>query len=121
MLAGILFLVLVLAVAVLITVDVSRTPTEAPAGQADRHGHDPAGSRGGAGIHAFPREPAVREKPAVPPATATASVRLGAGPVEPDSFNRPNGAERAFGQMRGKCRSRRPARPPSAASSTPCT
>ncbi len=57
-------------------------------------------ARGGAGIHAFPREPAVREKPAVPPATATASVRLGAGPVEPDSFNRPNGAERAFGQMR---------------------
>jgi len=106
MLAGILFLVLVLAVAVLITVDVMRTPTEALAGQADRHGHDAAGSRGGAGVHAFPREPAVREKPAAAPApgpasaAAVAGVRLGAGPVEPDSFSRLDGAAHAFDQTR---------------------
>ncbi len=102
MLAGILFLILVLAVAVLITLDVLRTPTDAPAGQADRHRHDPeraiAVSRGGAGVHAFPQEPAAREKPAAPPAAA--GVRLGVGPVETDSFNRPNEAERAFGQTR---------------------
>ena len=102
MLAGILFLVLVLVVGVLITVDVARTPTEAAAGQADRHGHDPeraiAGARGGAGVHAFRQEPAVREKPAAPPAAA--GVRLGVGPVETDSFNRPHEAERGFDQTR---------------------
>ena len=102
MLTGILFVVLVLVVGVLITVDVLRAPTEAAAAQADRHGHDPeraiAGARGGAGVHAFPQEPAVREKPAASPASA--GVRLGAGPVETDSFNRPNEAEPTFGQTR---------------------
>ena len=98
MLAGILFLVLVLVVGVLITVDVARTPTEAAAGQADRHGYDPAGARSGPGVHAFRQEPAVREKPAAPPAAA--GVRFGVGPVETDSFNRPNEAERGFDQTR---------------------
>jgi signal transduction histidine kinase len=99
MLAGIGFLILILAVAVLIAVDVLRTPSEAPAGQADRHGHDPeravAGARGGAGVHAFPREPAAREKPAPP-----AAARFAAGPVEADSAGRPDEAARAFDQMR---------------------
>jgi signal transduction histidine kinase len=99
MLVGIGFLILILAVAVLIAVDVLRTPSEAPAGQADRHGHDPeravAGARGGAGVHAFPREPAAREKPAPP-----AAARFAAGPVEADSASRPDEAARAFDQMR---------------------
>ena len=102
MLAGILFLVLVLVVGVLITLDVLRTPTEAAAGQADRHGYEPeraiAGARSGAGVHAFRQEPAVREKPAAP--AAAAGVRLGVGPVETDSFNRPHEAERGFDQTR---------------------
>ena len=99
MLAGIGFLVLILAVAVLIAVDVLRTPSEAPAGRADRHGHDPeravAGARGGAGVHAFPREPAAREKPA-PPAAAW----IAAGPAEADSVERPDQAARIFDQAR---------------------
>ena len=102
MLVGIGFLSLILAVAVLITIDVRRTPTEAPAGQSDRYGHDPerviADVRRDAGVHAFPREPAVREKPAAPPMAAGA--RLGAGPVPTDSFDRPDEAARGFDQMR---------------------
>ena len=80
-LAGILFLILILVVAVLIAVDVLRTPNEAPAGQADRHGHDPdrtiADTRGGAGAHAFSGEPA-----------------------EADSFDQPDETARAFDEMR---------------------
>ena len=59
MLAGILFLTLIVVVAVLITVDVVRTPTEAPAGSADRHGHDTeraiSAARSGTGVRAFSR------------------------------------------------------------------
>jgi hypothetical protein len=99
MLAGIGFLILVLAVAVLVAVDVLRTPSEAPAGRADRHGHDPelavAGARGGARVKAFPREPAAREK-AAPPAAA----RIVAGPVEADSVERPDHTARSFDQTR---------------------
>lgn len=99
MLAGIGFLILILAVAVLIAVDVLRTPSEAPAGRADRHGHDPeravAGARGGAGVHAFPREPAAREKPAPPAAT-----RIAADPAEADSVERPDHTARIFDQTR---------------------
>jgi hypothetical protein len=99
MLVGIGILILIVAVAVLISVDVVRTPTEAPAGQPDHHGHDPAiaAARSGAGVQAFPREPAVREKTAPP---AAAGLRLGAGPVEADSFSRPDEAARTFGQVR---------------------
>lgn len=101
MLAGILFLVLVLAVGLLITVDVLRTPSEGPAGQPDRHAHVPervmAGARGGTGVQAFSREPAVLDKP-VPPAAGGA--RLGTGPVEVASADRPDEAARAFDQMR---------------------
>jgi hypothetical protein len=101
MLTGILFLTLIVVVAVLITVDVLRTPTEAPAVQADRHGHDLertlAGARGGIGVHAFSREPAVRDMP-VP--DAAAGVRFGAGPAEAGSFDRPDDTARAFDQMR---------------------
>jgi len=99
MLAGVGFLILILAVAVLIAVDVLRTPSEAPAGRADRHGHDleraVAGARGGAGVHAFPREPAAREKPAPPAAT-----RIAAGPAEADSVERPDHTARIFDQTR---------------------
>jgi signal transduction histidine kinase len=98
MLAGILFLILVLAVAVLITADVIRTPSDAPAGHADRHVPDPeraiAGVHGGTGVHTYPREPAVRETPA-----PAAAMRLGARPVEVDSFERPDQAVRSFDQM----------------------
>ena len=94
MLTGILFLALILAVAVLITVDVVRTPTEAPA---DRHGDEPgrafAGTHSGTGVHAFSRETSVREQP-VP--AAAAGVRIGVGPVDGGSFNRPDQAVRAF-------------------------
>ena len=100
MLAGILFLTLILVVAVLITVDVLRTPTEAPAAPADRHGHDPertiAAARGGAAVHAFSREPAARDKPAAA-AAAVAGARFGA---EGDSFDRPDETARSFEQMR---------------------
>lgn len=96
MLAGILFLILVLAVAVLITADVLRTPSDAPAGQADRHAHAPeramVGTRGGTGVHASPREPAVRDI-LVPPAATGA--QFGTGPVEVSSFNRPDEGTRA--------------------------
>jgi signal transduction histidine kinase len=99
MLTGILFLILVLAVAVLITADVIRTPSDAPAWHADRYVPDPeraiAGVPGGTGVRTFPREPAVRETPA--PASG---VRLGARPVELDSFERPDAAARSFDQMR---------------------
>ena len=95
MLAGILFLVLVLAVAVLITVDVVRMPNEASIGQADQHAHDGERARGGAGIHAFSREPVARE-PSVPAAVA----RIGTGPAEVDSFDRPDQAARVFDQTR---------------------
>src|SRR5579872_202392 len=99
MLAGIGFLILILTVAVLIAVDVLRTPSEAPAGRADRHGHDPeravAGVRGGAGVHAFPREPAAREKPAPP-----AAARIAPGPAEADSAERPDQAAGTFDQTR---------------------
>jgi hypothetical protein len=49
MLAGILFLTVIVVVAALITVDVVRTPTEAPAGQAFGHGPEraTAGARSG--------------------------------------------------------------------------
>jgi hypothetical protein len=54
----------------LIIVDVLRTPADLAAGQADWHGYDAdraiGVAHGGSGAHAFPREPAVREK-AVPP------------------------------------------------------
>ena len=100
MLAGILCLTLIVVVAVLITVDVLRTPTEAPAAPADRHGHDPertiAAARGGAAVHAFSREPAARDKPAAA-AVAVAGARVGAGG---DSFDRPDETARSFEQMR---------------------
>jgi hypothetical protein len=95
MLAGILFLVLVLVVAVLITVDVVRMPNEAPIGQADQHAHDSERARGGAGIHAFSREPVARER-SVPAAVA----RIGTGPAEVDSFERPDQAARVFDHTR---------------------
>jgi hypothetical protein len=102
MLAGILFLVLVLAVAVLITVDVVRTTAEAPAGQPDRPAHDAeralAGARAGSGVHAYPRDPAVREK-SVPP-VAVGPRFAGAGPAEVDSFTRPEETARTFEQAR---------------------
>jgi hypothetical protein len=93
MLAGILFLVLVLAVAVLVTVDVLRIPNEASIGQADPHGHDGERARGAAGIHAFSREPVAREQ-SVP----AAAGRIGTGPAEVDSFERPDQAARVFDQ-----------------------
>jgi signal transduction histidine kinase len=100
MLAGILIVALILAVTVLIAVDVWRTPTEAPAAQADRHGHDveraTGGARGGAAVHAFPGEPAVREQ-SVPPAAG--GLRFGTAPVEVDSFERTDQAARTFDQM----------------------
>ena len=95
MLAGILFLVVILAVAVLITVDVVRTPSEASIGQADPHAHDGERARGGAGVHAFSREPVAREQ-SVPAAVA----RIGTGPAEVDSFERPDQAARVFDQTR---------------------
>jgi hypothetical protein len=99
MLAGILSVALTLAVAVLITVDVSRTPAEALAGQADWHGHDGeraiAGARSGTGVHAFPREPAVREQPG----PAAGGVRFGTGHAEVDSFARVDQPARAFDPM----------------------
>ena len=95
MLAGILFLVLVLAVAALITVDVLRTPNEAPIGQPDQHAQDGERARGGAGSHAFSREPVAREQ-SVPAAVA----RIGTGPAEVDSFERPDQAARVFDQTR---------------------
>jgi signal transduction histidine kinase len=103
MLVGIGFLILTVAVALLIAVDVTRTPIKARAEQPDGHGHDAAiaAARGGTGVRAFSREPAVRQKtapPAAPPAAA--GVRLGAGPVAADSFNRPGETARAFDQMR---------------------
>jgi hypothetical protein len=95
MLAGILFLVLILAVAVLITVDVVRMPNEASIGQPDQHAHDGERARGGAGVHAFSREPVAREQPV--PAAVT---RIGTAPAEVDSFERPDQAARAFDQTR---------------------
>jgi hypothetical protein len=95
MLAGMLFLVLVIAVAVLITVDVVRTPNEAAIGQADQHAHDGERARGGAGSHAFSREPVAREQSVPAPA-----ARIGAGPAEVDSFERPDQAARVFDQTR---------------------
>jgi len=89
MLAGILFLVVVLAVAALITVDVVRTPNEAPIGQADWYAHD------GAAGQAFSREPVVRDQSVPAPAP-----RIGAGPAEVDSFERPDQAARDFDQRR---------------------
>ena len=95
MLAGILFLVLILAVAVLITVDVVRMPNEASIGQPDQHAHDGERARGGAGVHAFSREPVAREQ-SVPAAV----TRIGTAPAEVDSFERPDQAGRAFDQTR---------------------
>jgi len=101
MLVGIGFLILVVVVVVLITVDVLQTPPEASAGQADWHGPElrrvVAGAHGSTGVHAFPREPAVREKPARP---ADAGARARTGPLEADSSSRPDDAARAFDQMR---------------------
>jgi len=99
MLAGILSLTLLVAIAVLITADVKRTPTEAPAAQVDRHGPEraTAGARSGTGVHAFPPEPAVREKSVLPAAGGT---RFGTGPAPADSFDRPDEAARAFDQTR---------------------
>jgi len=100
MLVGILFLILVLAVGVLIAMDVLRTPSEAPAGQPDRHAHAPepvmVGARGATGVQAFPREPAGLDKP-VPPAAG--SARFGTGPAEVGSADRPDEAARTFDQM----------------------
>src|ERR1700726_1880499 len=97
MLAGLGILALILVVAVLITAEIWKTSTEVLAGEPDHYGYDPerviAGARGGTGVHALSREPAVPEKPAQP---AVAGVRLGAGPVETDSFNRPDQAARGF-------------------------
>jgi signal transduction histidine kinase len=102
MLVGILFLILVLTVAVLITADVIRTPSDAPAGHADRHMPDSeraiAGGHGDTAVHPVPRESAVRETPA-PAAAAAAGVQVGAGHAEVDSFNRPDGAARVLDQM----------------------
>jgi hypothetical protein len=102
MLAGILFLVLVLAVAALITLDVVRTPAEVPAGQADHPAHDAeramAGARGSSGVHAYPRDPAAREKSVPPVAAGTRFAE--AGPAEVDSFTRPEETSRTFDQMR---------------------
>jgi hypothetical protein len=95
MLAGILFLVLVLAVGVLITVDVVRTPNEASIGQADQPAYNGERARGGAGMHAFSREPVARE-PSVPAAAA----RIGTGPAEVDSFDQPDQMARVFDQTR---------------------
>jgi signal transduction histidine kinase len=99
MLVGIGFLILTVAIALLITVDVARTPIKARTEQADGHGHDPAiaAARGGTGVRAFSREPSVRDKTSPP---AAAGVRLGAGPVAADSFNRPGETARAFDQKR---------------------
>jgi hypothetical protein len=88
MLTSIGILVLVVAIALFITVDVARTPTEAPAGQAEHPGYEPgrafAGTRSVTGAHAFPREPALRDK---------------AGPVEAGSFSRPDEVVRVSDQM----------------------
>jgi hypothetical protein len=101
MLVGIGFLIVVLAVAALITADVIRTPSDPPAGHADRHVPDPGramtGVRGGTAVQAFATEPAVRET-SVP--AAGAGARLGARPVEVDSFARPDETARTFDQMR---------------------
>jgi hypothetical protein len=99
MLAGVLSLALLIAIAVLITADVKRTPTEAPAAQVDRHGPEraTAGARSRTGVHAFPPEPAVREKSVLPAAGRT---RFGTGPAPADSFGRPDEAARAFDQTR---------------------
>src|SRR6202007_3375964 len=97
MLAGILFLTLIIVVAALITVDVARTPTEAPAGQAHGHGPERAiGARASTGVAAFPREPAGPDK--APPPVA-GGVRFGTGPAEVDSAGRPDEAARTFDQM----------------------
>ena len=98
MLAGILFLTLILVVAALITVDVVRTPTEAPAGQAHGHGPERAivGARASTGVAAFPREPAGPDKAAPP---AAGGARFGTGPAEVDSVGRPDEAARTFDQM----------------------
>ena len=89
MLGEFLFLALIVAVAVLITVDVALTLAE-PA--ADWPGHAGervlAGARGGAGVHAFPREPAPREQPASSPVTPGAL--LGAGPAEVGALDQPH-------------------------------
>jgi hypothetical protein len=80
-------------------VDVVRTPNEASIGQADQHAYDGegtlAGARGGAGSHAFSREPVTREQ-SVPAAVA----RVGTGPAEVDSFERLDQAARVFDQTR---------------------
>jgi signal transduction histidine kinase len=99
MLAGILFLTLILVVAALITVDVVRTPTEAPAGQALGHGPERAavGARAATEVAAFSREPAGTDKAA---ARATGGARFGTVPAEMDSVGRPDEAARTFDQMR---------------------
>ena len=101
MLAGVLSLTLLVVIVVLITADVKRTEIETSGAHADRRVHEPeramVGARGGTGVRAFTREPVVREKP-VPPAAGGA--RFGTGPVEAGSFNRPDGAARAFDQTR---------------------
>ena len=101
MLAGILFLTLILVVAVLITVDVLRSPTEAAAVQADRHGPDAeramTAARGAVGVQAFSRESAARAD-SVP--DGAGAVRFGGGPAEPGSFDRPDETALAFDQMR---------------------
>jgi hypothetical protein len=99
MLAGILFLTLIVVVAALITVDVARTPTEAPAGQAHGHGPERAivGARASTGVSAFPREPPGPDKAPLP---AAGGARFGTGPAEMDSVGRPDEAARTFDQMR---------------------
>jgi signal transduction histidine kinase len=100
MVAGILFLTLIAVVAVLITVDVLRTPAEAAAVQADRHGHDAerttAPARGAIGVHAFSRESAARDN-SIPDGAGAA--RFGGAPAEAPSFERPDETVLAFDQM----------------------
>lgn len=99
MLGQILYLGVIFVVAVLITVDIVRSSAE----QADWHAHDTGRSltaaRGVPGVHAFPREPAVRNKPV--PAVA-GGVRAAADPVEVDSsFERSDHAARGLDPMPG--------------------
>ena len=100
MLAGILFLTLIVVVGVLITVDVVRAPSEASASPPDRYVRDAerplAAMRADAGVHAFARDPAVRDKP-VP--VAAAGPRA-AAPVDLDSLELPVQASRGFDAVR---------------------
>ncbi|MGH3203250.1 MAG: ATP-binding protein [Streptosporangiaceae bacterium] len=92
---------MIFVVAVLITVDIMRSSAEALVEQADWRAHDTgrslAAARSVPGVHAFPRDPAVRNKP-VP--AAPGGVRAAVGPVEVDSFERSEQAARGLDPMR---------------------